>query len=198
MNTLKVDNGNDEYDLMFSDRDFAILGGPSMLMPEGGRFINALGVFENTSVAQNMRIPAGSHVRRRRGNLLLHARAALNYLERDADLLAYDYSFRLSKGEDRHKLKGHLGDFKIRGLFGGVDGQPRGFCTLTLSELSPNGLGRDVELIDLRKRDEMETDDCGLLKIYRTEAEFGWLSPIRGMIDFLEASDADEIVIYHS
>ncbi len=198
VNTLKIDDGCGAYDLTFSDRDFALLGGPSIFMPQGGRFINELGVFENTSVAQDMKIPAGSHVRRRRGNFLIHAKSTLNYLERDADLLAYDYSFRLAKGDDRHKLRGHLGGFKIRGLLGGVDGQPRGFCTLTLSEVSPTGLGRDVELVDLRTRSELETDDCGLLEIYRTETEFGWLSPIRGMIEFLESSDADEIVIHHS
>lgn len=198
MNTLKLDDGKDTFDLTFSERDFALLGGPSIFMPQGNRFIRELGVFENTSVAKDMKIPAGSYVRRRRGNLLSHARGTLKYLERDADLLAYDYSFRLTKGEDRHKLKGHLGGFNIRGLFGHVDGQPRGFCTLTLSEVSPTGIGRNVELIDLRTRREIETDDRGLLKIYRTEAEFGWLSPLCGMIEFLEASDAKEVTIHHS
>lgn len=196
--TLKIDDGLNIYDLTFSNRDFALLGGPSLFMPQGGQFINELGVFENTSVSQDMNIPAGSHVRRRRGNLLIHSRSTLNYIERDADLLAFDYSFRLTKGDDRHTVKGRLGGFKVRGLFGSVNGQPRGFCTLTLSETSPTGLGRDVELIDLRTRDEIATDDSGLLKIYRTEAKFGCLSSIRGMIEFLEASDADEIVIHHS
>ena len=188
MNVLKIDDGDSAYELSFSNRDFALLSGPQIYMPQGARFMSELGVFENTSVAQDMKIPAGSHVRRRRGLLLNRSRSTLNYLDRDADLLRFDYSFRLTQGDDRHKPKGHLSGFKIRGLFGHVDGQPRGFCTLTLSEVSPTGLGRTVEIIDLHGREGIEADDSGTLKVYRTEADFGWLSALRGMIEFLEAS----------
>lgn len=197
MNTLKIEDGKNTFDLTFSDRDFALLGGSSVFMSECAQFISALGIFENTSVAQNMKIPAGSSVRRKRGLFLLQARSALESLERDADLLAFDYSFRLTKGEDRHKLKGQLSGFKIRGLFGQVDGEPSGFCTLTLLEVSPTGRGRAVEIIDLRKCDTMETDDKGDLKIYRKEADFGWPRALRGLLEFLEASNADEILIHH-
>lgn len=198
MNTLKIEDGNNSYDLTFSNRDFALLGGSPVFMPECVEFIGALGVYENTSVAQDMKIPAGSHVRRKRGQFLLQVRSTLNFLERDADLLSFDYSFRLTKSDDCHKLTGQLGGFKIRGLFGQVDGQPSGFCTLTLVEASPTGLGRAVEYIDLRTRESMETDDKGELKIYREEAEFGWPEALRGLLEFLEGSTAKEIVIHHS
>ncbi len=199
MNTLTIEDGNSSsYDLTFSNRDFALLGGSPVFMPECVSFIGALGVYENTSGARNMKIPAGSHVRRQRGQFLLQTRSTLNYLERDVDLLSFDYSFRLTKGDDRHKVKRSLSGFQIRGLFGEVDGQPSGFCTLTLMEASPTGLGRAVEYIDLRTRDTMETDDKGELKIYREEAEFGWPVALRGLLEFLEGSNAKEIVIHHN
>ena len=198
MNTLTIDDAVSTYGLTISDRDFALLGGPELFMPHGGLFINELGVFTNTSVAQDMKIPPGSHVRRRRGNLLIHTRNMLSCLDRDADLLKFDYAFRLTKGEDRHRLKGRLGGFKVRGLLGNVSGQPRGFCTLELSEVAPNGFGRVVEVIDLRSHEEINTDDSGTLKVYRTEAAFGWLPALRGMIEFLKASDAAEVTIHHT
>lgn len=197
-NRLEIEDGINSFALEFTSRDFGILGGPSDFMKLGVDFIKTLGVYENTSVFMNMQVPEGSKVRRKRGYLLMLTRSLLNYMERDADLLAYDYSFRLTKGEGRHRLKGHLTGFRIRDYFGSVTAQPQGFCTLTLMESSPTGAGRTVEIIDLRNREEIPTDDKGTLKVYRKEAEFGWPESLRSLIQFLETSKEKEVVIHHS
>lgn len=186
------------FDFCVSHRDFAILGGPQLFVPFGADLINALGVFENTSVAQGMKIPSDSCVTRRRSTLFAAVHGVLPTLKRDFDLLSHNYSFRLTKGEDRHRLKTTLSGFRVRELFGYVDGCPAGFCTLTLSALSPSGTARTAELIDLRLLETVSTDDKGELRIYRSDADFGLRDAVEQLLDFLTTSKAEDVTIYHN
>lgn len=197
-NVLEIEDGVGSFALKFSNREFEILGGPPIFIPLGAAFINALGVFENTSVAMDMKIPPGSIVRRSRQGLLGIAKDILKSMQRDCDLLSYNYSFRLTKSEERHRISRQLSGFKVRGFHASVDGWPRGFCTLDLVEVAPNGIGRTVEIIDIRSRNEIETDDFGQLKVYRKDAEFRWPETLEGLIDFLQSSGGKEVTIHHS
>ena len=111
---MTLDADGVRFDFCISHRDFAILGGPPLFIPFGSDLINALGVFENTSVVRGMKIPDGSCVTRRRSTLFAAAHSVLPTLKRDFDLLSRDYSFRLTKGEDRHRLKTTLSGFRVR------------------------------------------------------------------------------------
>lgn len=197
-NTLEIEDGTHSYALTFSDRDFSLLGGHPTFLKHGVEFIKMLGVYENTSVAMDMKIPPGSKVVRKRGRLQFWTQMLLHEIEECDDLLSFDYSFRLSKGEDKHRLKGQLTGFRVRGLAAQVDAQPRGFCTLTLSEISPKNHLRAVEIIDVRSRTEVETDDKGLLRIYRTPASHGWPSALSGLLEFLKSSKEDEVTVHHN
>jgi hypothetical protein len=197
-NILEIEDGKKSFALQFSDRDFEILGGPTPFMELGAEFVRTLGVFENTNVSMDMKIPPGSSVRRSRQNLAVLAKGLLKLIQRDHDLLSFDYSFRLTKSDEKHRIKRQLSGFRIRSLYGCVDGWPRGFCTLTLNEVSPIGIGRTVEIIDLRNSTELETDDMGLLKVYKQEADLNWTKALQGLIDFLNQSTEKEVTIHHS
>ena len=68
----------------------------------------------------------------------------LQELTRHADLLSFDYSYSFPK-LDKTRSKCFSGGFSIRGLMGSINAQPRGFCTLTLSEGSSAVNARIVE-----------------------------------------------------
>jgi hypothetical protein len=198
MNTIRIEADGDFHALEFTDRDFSLLGGPELFMPKGNDFIRQLGVYENTSVAQDMKIPPGSFVRRNRFNFMIHTQELLTFVNRDADLLAVDYSFRLTGSDEKHRLKGTLTGFQVRGLSGCVDAQPHGFCTLRLSEVSPTGLGRDVELIDLRNQTDLATDNKGMLMVHRRPAPLGWPASLPTLIEFLKRHSCPDIVVHHA
>ena len=195
---MTFDADGERFDFCMSHRDFAILGGPPLFIPFGTDLIDALGVYENTRVAQGMKIPDDSSVIRRRSTLFSAAQSVLPTLKRDFDLLSRDYSFRLTKGEDRHKLKMTLSGFRVRELYGYVNGCPAGFCTLTLCTPSPIGIARTAELIDLRLLEAVATDDKGDLRIYRADAKFGLRDALEKLLEFLTNSRAETITIYHN
>jgi len=196
LETLRIEADGESFHLELTDRDFGILTGPAYFLRDGLDFHQQLGVRENTSVAQGMKIPAGSFVRRNRALFRVVAEDFLSTIQCDADLLRFDYSFRLTKGE-KHKTRRGLTGFKVRGLDGYIDATPNGFCTLQLTAVSPLGRGRIAEIIDMRGREDIETDDKGMLKIYREPATLNWPRTLPSLVQWLGGQTCAEIVIHH-
>src|SRR5207245_8663074 len=116
-------------------------------------------------------------VTHKRYPLILRFESLQRQLETQADLLSFSYSYEFSAEKGVRGGGGQSG-FRIRGLIGSIDVRPSGYCDLTLSEIAPNGKGRIVEVIDMRARRKIETDDKGILKVHRRKEEVGWITEV--------------------
>ena len=110
--------------------------------------------------------------------------------------MSYSYEFRFSGNRERSG-GGGLSGFRVRGLFGSIDTRPAGYCTVKLSDTAPTGRGRLVEVIDMRVRKSMETDDWGTLSIRRRAAPVGWFDQLPRLLDWLRGQAAPEVEILH-
>jgi len=187
-----VSDGQKRHQLDISDRDWGLLTGP--LFDAGPPFVSSLGVYEHFTVARG--VPKGSQVTRQRFRLLDATQSLLRAIQRDEDLLCSDYTFSFQTGGS-HRTAGRSDGFHVRGLIGSIDTRPHGYCCLALSQLGAHQRSRVVELIDMRVRDSIETDDLGLLRIHRRKAETHWPRILPAFIDFLSSTDAKEITIEH-
>ncbi|WP_034619857.1 hypothetical protein [Chitinibacter tainanensis] len=97
--------------------------------------------------------------------MLLKLQGVVQYLDTYRDILVwkYLYEFSAQSGEN----EGGQSGFKIDGLSAYITTRPTGYCTLHLSEVAPNGMGRAVQVIDMRLKKEIQTDTLGVLKIRR-------------------------------
>ena len=185
--------GGASHRLDFTHRDWGLLTGKNFV--EGQRFIEELGVYEHITVADG--IPKGSYVIRRRFQLLEKTESLRRAIERDQDLLQYDYTFSFSA---RAKSKGSGGEsgFRVRELVGYINARPHGYCWLELSQLLGPQSGRVVEWIDMRVRGSIETDELGTLEVHRKR-----VTPIKRLerlppfIEFLRAHSEKQVTIEH-
>ena len=187
-----VTDGTEKYRLEFTSRDFALLRGPHF--EEGQRFISVLGVFDHLTV--EMGIPQGAKVTRQRSQILNAAERLLVVVQRDEDLLRYDYKYSFSGRIDRPRSAGY-GGFKVRGFCGYIDTRPSGYCYLNLDQLTGNGRGRLAEYYDMRIRETIETDELGTLKIHRKKAEMHWLEILPPLIEFIRSRTVKVLEIEH-
>jgi hypothetical protein len=111
-------------------------------------------------------------------------------LVRDKDLLSYAYSYEFER-EKGVKHGGGISGFKVRGFCGYVSVRPTGYCTLKLSEISPSGIGRTVEIIDLRVIRQIQTDDWGYLKVHRRKMEIDWYREMPRILEFCANKKGD-------
>src|ERR1700677_2297910 len=161
--------GDASHRLDIAHRDWGIVRG--RFFEEGARFDQALGVYENFTVADG--IPEGSFVIRQRLLLIEATELFLRAIQRDEDLLRCDFSYTFSARGNRRDSGAESG-FRVRGLVGHISTRPHGFCWLELSQLVGSGWPRVVEFIDMRVRGSIETDELGTLKIHRRKAEMHW------------------------
>lgn len=194
--TIKIEAGEAEFILTIPHRDAMLLAGPRPFLPHGEVFVKTLGILDNFTVARG--VPEDSKVPRNRHHVLLAATSLFETIQRDLDLLEFDYSYSFSAHGKARSSTG-TGGFRVRGYFANVDARPNGFCTMQLSEQSPNGLGRVVEVLDLRNRKSLETDDRGVLQIHRKKgAEVSWKNSLPRLIAFLKENKCAEVVIHHN
>ena len=128
--------------------------------------------------------------------LLDDLQTLLVQFETQQDLISLDYSC----GFESEKHRSHGGaqsGFRVQGGFGTINLQPAGYCDLTVMDEGPNGIGRIIEIIDMRVRRKYETLDKGLLKVYTKKATVGWFDELAKLIAFLEANPAEEVEIRH-
>lgn len=190
--TAVIEAAGAEFSLAASLRDSGIFLGSEVFLKEGGHFLTALGVYQNYTVAGGL--PVGSKALVKRNVLSHRAESLLFKLRRDNDLLSFDYSYSfVSQGKRRNR--GGTSGFKVHGLFGLIDARPRGYCELRLSEVSPIGVGRDVEIIDVRNRTEIQTDEAGVIRIHKQRAEFDLPDRISKLVDFLKENRCDQVMI---
>ncbi len=185
-----VRDGEDNHRLLTTDRDTGLLFGP--FFKEGVCFLNAFGVFDNFTVAGG--ISKGSRATRRGRVLHNAASALLAGINRDADLLCYDYSYGFANDPVRH---GGGQTISIRGRSGIISTRPKGFCTIELFDSNNEGGPRIAEFIDLRIVGSVETDTSGAVKVYRRKAEMHWLETLPPLLEFLHPRLARELVVEH-
>ena len=190
--TALIEAAGAEFSLSIEGRDAGVLHGPEPFL-SGGLFLECLGVYENYTVAHGL--PVGCSATCKRNRLFGAGLVLLQELTRDADLLSFDYSFGFPKF-DKTRLKRFSAGFSIRGLMGFITAQPRGFCTLELKQGAPaKSPPRTVEMIDLRQRTEIETDDRGPIRIYKKPAPFKLIEPISQFVQFLKEHRCEDVRI---
>lgn len=186
---IKADDQQCRFDIL--DRDWGVLWGP--FFKEGEQFARTIGVYEHITVDGG--IPKGSYVIRNRRLLLESAELLLRGVERDEELLRYNYTFSFSDVGGVNG--GGLSGFRVRGFVGSINTRPKGFCWLQLSQIGGTGLPRIVEWIDMRVRKEIATDDRGALRVHRVAAKTAWKDTLPSLIDFLSSQQAQEVRIEH-
>jgi hypothetical protein len=182
-----------EHRLPLSSRDIHLLDGEFFLSRTanyraylGLDFIKGLGA-----------PPEGQVLKRHRRLLLADTlKGLLVALEDQRDLISFSYQYRFSAKPDRSGGGGCSG-FRVRGLFGFISAEPSGYCTLRLSELAPTGRGRLVEVIDMRSRKSVDTDDWGTLSISRRHADVGWFEQLPRVLSWLAEQQATDVEVLH-
>lgn len=168
-----IRDDDDVHRLQISHRDWMLINGPGFV--EGPIFIAAFGIFETFTVARG--IPKGSLVHRDGQTLFDASATLLAGIQRDLELLRYDYSCRVG---DQPKRFGGGQSIRVGGRPGILCLRPKGYCYIQFVDRTT------PELIDLRVNDGMVTDD-GPVKLYRRKAESHWLDILPPLMDFLSA-----------
>lgn len=106
-------------------------------------------------------------------------------LQRDQDILPFSYSYEFDREKGITGSAGQSG-FQVRGRQASIWCKPKGYCTLRLMECSLSGSGRDVEIIDLRNRKGVETDDRGFLKVKRRKMNVDWYKEMPRILEFCD------------
>lgn len=117
-------------------------------------------------------------------------------LEDQRDLLAYSYQFKFS-GHPEANGGGGLSGFLVRGLTGSISVRPAGYCTVVLMEVAPTGRGRIAEIIDMRIRKSLETDNWGTLTLKRRAEPVGWFDDLPRVRAWLDSQEADDVELLH-
>jgi hypothetical protein len=107
-------------------------------------------------------------------------------LARDRDLLSYSYNYEFGREKGVRHAGGMGGGFHVHGLLGSVKATPKGYCTLRLRAPSPIDATCSpfIEIIDLRKARQIETDDAGYLKVHRRSMNVDWYREMPRILDF--------------
>jgi hypothetical protein len=123
-------------------------------------------------------------------------------LLRDKQLLSYSYQYEFGREKGVRQGGGMSGGFHVRGLVGSIKATPKGYCTVRLRASAPDSFGRFpfVEVIDLRKERQIETDDAGYLKVHRRAMSVDWYREMPRILEFCEqvGTGAIEVRLYDS
>src|SRR6266516_565216 len=117
-----IRDSSESHRLDIEHRDLGLLTGP--FFREGQRFIEALGAYEHFTVAGG--VPEGSQVTRQRLLLIDVMQALYRAVQRDEDLLRYDYSYSFT-GRGSSRGSGAESGFRVRDLDGHIDTRPKGY-----------------------------------------------------------------------
>ncbi|MBL8823110.1 MAG: hypothetical protein JNJ77_11020 [Planctomycetia bacterium] len=172
-----IRDGDVSHRIQITHRDWMLTAGPGFV--EGRAFTKAFGVFENYTVAGG--IPKGSLVYRKGNELFAAASELLKAIQRDYELLQFDYSYQI---EGYPKSYGGGQSICIDGCSGILSLRPKGYCSIRLlGEPLPDGV---KEIIDLRPLRTFKTD-IGMLKVYRRKAQtkVQWTDTLPPLLDFL-------------
>lgn len=164
-------------------------GGPMVPVPPsapGARFLAYVGSAyqEEESVA--------------RDSLLSSARLLLQYLVDQRERLSYRYAFTIQmmgRADMKTKGSGMVSGFKIDGqpcsISGGV-----GQCELRRWSVNEDGTGQANEIIDVRDRKRIATDEWGDIKISRRKVQFELPDRLAECVAFLESIPPQYVTLY--
>ncbi len=171
-----------EFSLCYSSRDLKFLGGE--LLSEGTGFIIALGIYDNFSTSTGQNIDAWTT---KSSSILLElSEILLQKILKDFELLKYDYRYGLTS-EDKSRSSGGR-TLKINGEFGVIDARRPGQITFVV---------QNKEVYDLRSVKPIQTDNAGVLKVYKKRNQINWHEKLQDLINFLKRLVEDEIRIRH-
>lgn len=177
----------------YSSREltFIVLGDP--LFPSAEDFKQALGLWDNFSVARGMNTKAWTV--KSRPQLIHAAQRLADALKADGELFRYDYQWGLSAiPKQRNSAARGVGN--VGGKMGGVRATP-GQLYLELREKGNDEKYRIVEVRDLRQGPPVVTDEFGTIKVYRRKNTIDWGPKLSRLIDFLQVSTSEDVRIRH-
>jgi hypothetical protein len=176
---LLLHDNADSHRVLITHRDWGLLWGPHF--NEGPLFSSAFGVYENFSVARG--IQPGSRVTRTGASLYVAAEALLLGINRDADLLRFDYSFGFSGDSAR---RSGAQSIHVHGKSGTISTRPNGYCYIRFQPPSESGPLRSEDFIDLRRIPKVQTDAGIEVKVYRRKASIAWPESLPPLLAFLQ------------
>jgi hypothetical protein len=186
--------GSAETRLTLTVRDVRLLDGDYFLTHSGYHYRAYFGLDFISGLGAP---PVGQVLKKyKRPSFIAVLTSLLQDLEDHRDLISFSYEYRFSGNRERSGGGGASG-FRVRGLFGSIDATPSGYCTLVLSDSAPSGRGRLVEVIDMRVRKSIETDDWGTLSIRRRAAPVSWFDELPRLLEWLRGQAAPEVEILH-
>jgi hypothetical protein len=185
--TLRV--GTKELKVVYSRRDLKVLRSRSI--PEGKRFIIAMGVWDNFTVADGQDTKAWTT--RPRLEALRASRKLLRVASRDRALLECDYAYCVGKNKNWRQTTSGI---EMNGRPGLIHAGP-GELSARLMRIGARGRGVFDTLIDLRGRGRYVNDHGEEIRVRRNRKELGWTDSLPHIITFLEDSRASSLKIRH-
>lgn len=161
--------------------------------PEGGEFVRALGMWDNFTVGggQNTEI----WTTKSRVQILEASEKLLQRVRRDRDYINYDYQCGFpSQGSRRYSGRGF--GVRLPGRDGFIRLHP-GQIVMEFRERGADGKHHVVETVDLRKSGPIQTENMGLLKIYRRANPINWERKLPSLVGFLRSHSCELVRVRH-
>ena len=186
-----------EHAMQLSTRDVRLLDA-DYLFPEGWSYRHLLAVdfIQGLGTPPPLGVVLRQH---KRTVVLAQLEMLLAHFEDFKDVISHSYQYSFSGGpEAGRKGGGSISGFRVDGLFGSISVRPGGYCFVTLSELAPTGRGRVVQVIDMRNRGPLETDDWGCLRVSRAKShEVRWFVELPAAITWLQSVEGPVVEVLH-
>ncbi|MGA9981738.1 MAG: hypothetical protein WBQ08_24185 [Candidatus Sulfotelmatobacter sp.] len=186
--SFTIEGEDQNFTIRYSHREAKCLGGP--LLPSGGKFQGALGLWDNFSVAKGMDTQAWTV--KPRFPLLRAAEELLAALEADRELFRYDYQYSFSSIPKQKNTGGR--SIVVNERSGLIDARRPGQVFIRFAA-SQSG-GGDGAVLDLRKCAPIETS-LGLLRIHRRKNQLDWKPKLAKLIGFLHSLSVEMVRIRH-
>lgn len=186
-----VECNSNTHNTVWVTREFKYLVGKQC--PEGSEFIQAVGLWDNFTVANGQNTAAWTTKPRIR--LLEASKRLLERVQQDRDYIGYDYQVGFTaEGPRRHSGRG----FSVRlvGRNGFICFHPGQIYT-EFRERGSDGKFHVVETVDLRKSGPIETESQGLLKVFKRSNPIKWEQKLPAFIEFLSSCSCESVRVRH-
>jgi len=161
--------------------------------PEGKEFIQALGMWDNFSVALGQNVEAWTSKPRER--LLNACENLLARVQTDGEYIGYDYQCGFAaEGRTRHSGRGF--GVRLPGKDAFIWLHP-GQIFMEFSEQRKDGNFHVVETIDLRRSGPIQTENLGQLKVYGRSNPITWELKLLPLIHFLRSHSCEYVRVRH-
>jgi hypothetical protein len=179
INCATVSCAEGQHVVQFASRDWKLLTGPHVA--EGNGLLALLGALS----------PQPLEVSRQK--LLEAARAVLEVVERDRELLEHDYQFQFSAapaqvGEAPNS--GGASGFTVDGRPASIWAREPGHCYLVVAAADGQQTIRD-----LREERRAQTDDWGDIRVHRRRRGLAWPVQLPLLVDFLDRQEMETVTV---